>query len=225
MAQLLGWAEGRLLHTPFRNALFRTSLWLAALSRNGPLPGSAVKPEQHCCTQRVGARPQHPTCTRRRIEVIANGLPLWGGAQLAVDTTLSGAARRHKWQCRGAALRIAWRAREHTYPELLRSYRCWLVVLTMEAGGRWSPEAEHLVHCRARALPRPLRPATVPPSLPSPPPGHEPAWPPPRRHCQVDGDQPALSDVLSSTRFEEAPPLEQQPRTWAWRTLTSLKQR
>ena len=24
----------------------------------------------------------------RRIEVIANGLPLWGGAQLAVDTTL-----------------------------------------------------------------------------------------------------------------------------------------
>ena len=24
----------------------------------------------------------------RRIEVIANGLPLWGGAQVAVDTTL-----------------------------------------------------------------------------------------------------------------------------------------
>ena len=38
----------------------------------------------------------------RRIEVIANGLPLWGGMQLAVDTTLvsalssTGAPRRHQ---------------------------------------------------------------------------------------------------------------------------------
>ena len=42
----------------------------------------------------------------RRIEVIANGLPLWGGMQLAVDTTLvsalSGASARKPWtSCSG----------------------------------------------------------------------------------------------------------------------------
>ena len=39
----------------------------------------------------------------RRIEVIANGLPLWGGAQLAVDVTLVSA--RHQWS---AARRAQW---------------------------------------------------------------------------------------------------------------------
>ena len=107
----------------------------------------------------------------RRIEVIANGLPLWGGAQLAVDTTLvspldaSGAARRHQRQYQGAALRLARRAKERTYPELMRSQRCRLVVLALEVGGRWSPEASQFVRllarCRARAVPRPLRPATI----------------------------------------------------------------
>ena len=65
----------------------------------------------------------------RRIEVIANGLPLWSGAQLAVDTTLvspldaSGAARRHQRQYQGAALRLARRAKERIYAELMRSQR------------------------------------------------------------------------------------------------------
>ena len=46
----------------------------------------------------------------RRIEVIANGLPLWGGAQLAVDTTLvspltrAGHPRMRRGQYRGTAL-------------------------------------------------------------------------------------------------------------------------
>ena len=97
----------------------------------------------------------------RRIEVIANGLPLWGGEQLAVDTTLvppldaSGAARRHQRQYQGAALGLARRAKERTSPEVLRS----------EVGGRWSPEASQFVcllaRCRDRAVPRPLRPATI----------------------------------------------------------------
>ena len=83
----------------------------------------------------------------RCIEIIANGLPLWGGAQVAVDTTLvssldaSGAARWHQRQYQGAALRLACRAKERTYPEELRSQRCRLVVLALEVGGRWSPEA------------------------------------------------------------------------------------
>ena len=61
----------------------------------------------------------------RRIEVIANGLPLWGGAQLAVDTTLvspltsSSQPRRRAGQYAGAALQDARKSKERTYPELL----------------------------------------------------------------------------------------------------------
>ena len=103
----------------------------------------------------------------RRIEVIANGLPLWSGAQLAVDTTLvsaldsAGQARRHQRSTAGAALRIARKAKERTYPELLRSERCRLVVLGIELGGRWSTEAAQfirlLARSRARAAPPLLR--------------------------------------------------------------------
>ena len=54
-----------------------------------PLHASAVRPERlspqmcWCATSTKAARHDE-----RRIEVIANGLPFWGGAQLAVDTTL-----------------------------------------------------------------------------------------------------------------------------------------
>ena len=180
------------------------------------------------CNVLVGDLNIHPDrLDDRRIEVIANGLPLWGGVQLAVDTTLvspldaSGAARRHQRQYQGAALRLARRAKERTYPELMRSQRCRLVVLALEVGGRWSPEASQFVRllarCRARAVPRPLRPATIAAftsrwsallafsaarafgasllglSLPG--------------TANVDGDQPLLSEVLASTRFDEAPPV------------------
>ena len=103
----------------------------------------------------------------RRIEVIANGLPLWGGAQLAVDTTLvsaldsAGRPRRQQRSTTGAALRIARRAKERTYPELLRAKRCRLVVLGIELGGRWSSEAaqfvQMLARSRARSAPHVLR--------------------------------------------------------------------
>ena len=103
----------------------------------------------------------------RRIEVIANGLPLWGGAQLAVDTTLvspltsSSQPRRRAGQYAGAALQDARKSKERTYPELLRSRRCRLVVLALETGGRWSPEAttflRPLAQTKARAVPNILR--------------------------------------------------------------------
>ena len=103
----------------------------------------------------------------RRIEVIANGLPAWGGVQLAVDTTLVspldsvGQPRRHQRRTQGAALRTARRAKERTYPELLNSPRCRLVVLALEVGGRWSEEAAQflrlLARCRAREVPPALR--------------------------------------------------------------------
>ena len=107
----------------------------------------------------------------RRIEVIANGLPLWGGAQLAVDTTLvspltaAGAPRRAGGRTTGAALLAARRAKERTYPELCRSSRCRLTVLAIEVGGRWSAEAatfvRQLARCKARSAPPPSRAAAI----------------------------------------------------------------
>ena len=97
--------------------------------------------------------------------VIANGLPLWGGVQLTVDTTLasaldaSGRPRRHQRRTLGAALRIVRLAKERTYPELIRAQRCRLVVLAIEAAGRWSSEAVEFVRllARSRSAPAHLR--------------------------------------------------------------------
>ena len=107
----------------------------------------------------------------RRIEVIANGLPMWGGSQLAVDTTLvspltrSGEPRSRGGTFAGAALKDARRTKERTYPELLRNRRCRLVVLGIEVGGRWSNEASSfirmLAQARARSSPLALRAATT----------------------------------------------------------------
>ena len=103
----------------------------------------------------------------RRIEVIANGLPIWGGAQLAVDTTIvspltrDGQPRRRAGQYAGTALTEARRRKERTYPELMRNRRCRLVVLGIETGGRWSEEAASFVkllsHAKARQAPRLLQ--------------------------------------------------------------------
>ena len=106
----------------------------------------------------------------RRIEVIANGLPMWGGSQLAVDTTLvspltrSGEPRSRGGTYAGAALQDARRNKERTYPELLQNRRCRLVVLGIEVGGRWSNEASNfirmLANARARSSPPSLQAAT-----------------------------------------------------------------
>lgn len=103
----------------------------------------------------------------RRVEVVANGLPLWGGAQLAVDATLvsavrrNGTASRQAAQMDGAALHKARARKEATYPELAHTTRCRLVVVGLEVGGRWSDEAAEfiwlLAAARARAAPAALR--------------------------------------------------------------------
>ena len=101
----------------------------------------------------------------RRIEVIANGLPMWGGSQLAVDTTLvspltrSGEQRSRGGTYAGAALQDA-RTKKKTYPELLQNRRCRLVVLGIEVGGRWSNEASNFIRMLANA-----RAPSSPPSL------------------------------------------------------------
>ena len=92
----------------------------------------------------------------RRIEVIANGLPLWNGSQLAIDTTLvspltsQAEPRRHQRTTAGAALRIARRTKERTYPELVGGGRARLVVVAKELGGRWSTEAATLLRLLSR---------------------------------------------------------------------------
>ena len=67
-----------------------------------------------------------PANDGRRLEVVVDGLPLYGGAQLAVDTTLvsalhcDGSARRGAAERDGVALDEARRRKERTYPELVQ---------------------------------------------------------------------------------------------------------
>ena len=101
----------------------------------------------------------------RRLEVVADGLPLFGGAQLAIDTTLVSAVRSDGPPRRGcaghddAALVQARRLKQRTYPELSGDHgRARLVVLAAEVGGRWSEEARAFVRqlatAKARSVPR-----------------------------------------------------------------------
>ena len=104
----------------------------------------------------------------RRIEVVVDGLPLFHGAQLAVDTTMVSPLRRdgipHP-RCAdisGAAFTAARRRKEATYPEIHgRNGRTRLIVLGAEVGGRWSDEAaafvRHLANAKARGEPSVLR--------------------------------------------------------------------
>ena len=97
----------------------------------------------------------------RRLEVVADGLTLWHGAQLAIDTTLvsplhrDGTARRTAADRDGAALLQARRTKETTYPELSgEGGRARLVVLAAEVGGRWSEETAQFLRALAKASAR-----------------------------------------------------------------------
>ncbi|OLP80708.1 hypothetical protein AK812_SmicGene38836 [Symbiodinium microadriaticum] len=98
---------------------------------------------------------------RQKREVIANGLPLWGGVQLAVDTNFisaldaNGRPRQHQrnivyCRCRPPHRTLKQRAYP---PRALARLVCCLVVLALEVAGRWSAEAIQLARCRARSPP------------------------------------------------------------------------
>ena len=81
----------------------------------------------------------------RRIEVLAQDLPCFSGAQLAVDITLCSAltsdGEAHQAaDVDGAVLILARHDKELSYPEIATS-RCKLVVLAIETGGRWGCDA------------------------------------------------------------------------------------
>ena len=94
----------------------------------------------------------------RRLEVAVDGLPLFGGAQLAIDATIvsplrgDGSARRGAAGEDGVALTAARRRKERRYPELVGPRRrARLLVAGVEVGGRWSDEAKIVVSQLARA--------------------------------------------------------------------------
>ena len=104
----------------------------------------------------------------RRLEVVAEGLPLFVGMQLAINATLvsplhcDGTARPGAAHIDGVALQVARRRKERTYPELVGPRtRSRLVVLAGEVGGRWSGETctfvRLLAKARARSEPSILR--------------------------------------------------------------------
>ena len=106
----------------------------------------------------------------RRIEIIADGLPLFHGAHLAVDTTMvsalraDGNPRRQSDVLDGATLSQARRRKDLTYPELTGEHgKARLVVLACEVGGRWFDETCHfiagLARAKARSEPRAIRAA------------------------------------------------------------------
>ena len=162
----------------------------------------------------------------RRLEVVANNLPLWNGAQLAIDTTLisplrsDGTPTSHAAHFDGVALQRARRRKERTYPELLdRNGRVRLVVLAIEIGGRWSEEAQDFIMQLARAKAR-----TAPVSLQT---SVMLSWyrrwssliacaaqrafaisllelPASQGH-NLDGHEPFLADVLADDRWSSAP--------------------
>ena len=104
---------------------------------------------------------QVPATDEREIEVVAAGLSIHHGAQLAVDITLRsavtsvGALRTTAATVNGAA------DKEAKYAELVRNERCRLVVVALETGGRWGTEALEFVadmaSSRARDAPPVLR--------------------------------------------------------------------
>ena len=100
----------------------------------------------------------HDHVDARRLDIVADGLPLFGGVQLAIDTTLVSAVRQDGTPRPGATvrdgvtLREARRSKERVYPGLTGvGGRARLVVIAGEVGGRWSSETAHFLPTLAAA--------------------------------------------------------------------------
>ena len=89
---------------------------------------------------------------------MVDGLPLFQGAQMAIDTTLvcpltrEGVAQPRTATVNGARLEVARRRKEARYPELAGDRgRARLVVLAGEVGGRFSDETAQFLRALASA--------------------------------------------------------------------------
>ena len=105
-----------------------------------------------------------PVDDDRAIEVLASGLPMRHGAQLAIDITLrsatsaNGLPRRNAAHRDGAVLTQARADKEAKYAELVAGNHCFLVVIALETGGRWSGEAVEFIDMLAGARAREVLP-------------------------------------------------------------------
>ena len=97
----------------------------------------------------------------RRLGVVAQGLPQFGGTQLAIGATLTGplhcdgTARLGAAHIDGVAFQAARRRKERTFPELVGPRtQSRFVVLGGEVGGRWSDETSTFVRLLAKAKAR-----------------------------------------------------------------------
>ena len=122
-------------------------------------------------TTNVMVRDLDPGAQRHRqpsVEVVVDGLPLFGGSQLAVDTTLvcslhcDGSPHNGAADTDGVIFPGARRRKERRFPELVGpGSRARLVVLALDVGGRWSAESctfiSQLAKAKARREPRLLQ--------------------------------------------------------------------
>ena len=166
-----------------------------------------------CSSERPCARhgPPRVQPARWTLEVVVDGLPLWNGAQLAIDTTVvspvrsDGTVRAGTASIKGKALDVAKARKARRYPELSGEHgRARLVVLVTEVGGRWSKEAATFLCSLATAKARDA-PFALGGSVRA-------AW---LRRWQgmlesllegpamggVDGPTPSTNDVLGDARF------------------------
>ena len=164
------------LPLPVADARCDCGAHLAACSHSGRLRTRAVAPEKtlaRICRE-AGATVRANVKLRdlnvadrgddeRCIEVVASGLPLYHGAQLAVEVTMRSAVTSSD-EARPGAARVdgivcinARADKEQKYAELLAGDWCQLIVVALETRGRWSPEAlefiEGLARARAREAP------------------------------------------------------------------------
>ena len=97
----------------------------------------------------------------RSLEVVVDGLPLFGGCQSVVDTTVvcalhcDGSPHRGAENLDGVVLERGRRRKERTHPELVGPRRrARLVVLGIEVGGRMSMETTSFLSQLAKARSR-----------------------------------------------------------------------
>ena len=124
--------------------------------------GGRVVPQQLLADMDVALE---STTDGRRVDVVAYGLPVFGGLPVCADATLVSPLHCDGTPWRGAdaedglRLRAARHRKEVVYPELVGSARAKLVVLAHEVGRRLAPEALRLLRrlacfrcCRVPAL-------------------------------------------------------------------------
>ena len=88
---------------------------------------------------------------KHAVEIVAKNLHAKHGIPLACDATVvsplhaNGEARPRAAEEDGVAIAAAEKDKRETYPELVHSAKCQLVVLACEVGGRWSGTCAWLV--------------------------------------------------------------------------------